>query len=214
MRKLLFNSCCFFALALLASSAQADLISYWTYDDDSRSGTTLNDTVGTNHGTMYNNPAVITGVSGQALSFNQSGSNQYTAIPHSASLNIGAPGDSMTVGTWVNTDWQNGGWFRTIIAKYGTSGITESWGLGWTGTDDLGFYVRDNTNTRSTATSPGSFLGINGDWHHIAGVRDATAGTIRYYLDGQSVATVTDNTGNYTNSRDILFARNNNDYAQ
>ena len=194
-------------LLALAGAAQAGLVGYWTFDSADVVGTTATDSSGNgNDGILQRGPTQVAGVVGDgAMSFD--GDNDYMEVPHSASLNLNTP---FTVATWVNTSEQDGVWFRALVAKYGLSGITPSWALGWTGTDQLGFYVRDSSGNRSTAQGP-AWLGIDGEWHHFAGVRGG--GTVSYYVDGIEIASVPDTSGNITNDRPITLARHHDDNA-
>ena len=189
-----------------AGTARADLVSYWTFDAADISGSTLTDVVaGVNDGTIYNSPTAVAGKFGEALSFN--GSNQYVEIPHSASLDLDGP---FAVSAWVNTT-SAGGWFRTIVAKYGYTGITESWGLGWTNANTLGFYVRDSGNTRVTPTAATNW-GLDGQWYHVLGVQNN--GVVRFYADGELAGNEVDTlTASITNTRPVTIARHGTSYV-
>jgi len=196
------------AVALVCTGAvRADLVSHWTFDAADISGSTLEDVVaGVNDGTIHNSPTSVAGKFNEALSFN--GSNQYVDIPHSASLNLDAP---FAVSAWVNTTYAAGAWFRTIVAKYGYSSITPSWGLGWTNTDALGFYVRDSGNKSVKSTGVTNW-GLDGQWHHVLGVQNN--GVVRFYADGELAGSQADTlTASITNARPVSIARHGTTYV-
>jgi len=193
-------------LALALASARAGLICNLTFDPGDISGTTAIDVSGHgNNGQLMRGPTQVPGIIGGALSFD--GTDDYVDIPHSASLNLDTP---FTVGTWAQVS-ESGTWFRTLVAKYGYSGITPSWGLGWQNANRLGFYIRDNSNHRTQVQSPVSGLGLDGQWHHFLGVRGN--GKVQYYMDGELLAEANDNSGDITNTRPVTIARHHSDNA-
>ena len=79
-----------FALTVIANFANAQLVqeglvSYWSFNEDTIKGDTLNDLWGDNHGTLINAPELVEGIYGQALEF--TGEN-HVDIPDSESLDI------------------------------------------------------------------------------------------------------------------------------
>jgi hypothetical protein len=192
----------------LCASARGDLVGYWSLDPADISGTTAYDRSGQvppNDGILQRGPTQVPGIIGGALSLD--GTDDFIEIPHSASLNVNDP---LSVGTWAQVT-ESGAWFRTLVAKYGFSGITPSWGLGWLNTRRLGFYVRDSSNNRSWVQSPVDDLGLDGQWHHFLGVRGG--GKVQFYVDGDLVAETTDISGDITNTRQVTVARHHSDNA-
>ena len=190
------------ALVLCAAvSAQADLVLHWTFDPADISGSTATDssTYG-NDGTIHGGATPVAGVSGGALQFD--GTSGYVDVAHNASLNLNDP---FSVGAWLKTG-HTGVWFTTLVAKYGYTSITPSWGLGWTNGNTLGFYVRDTSGDRAMPQAPSGF-GLDGEWHHVMGVRGD--GKVTFYGDGVALGQVSDANLNQpiTNDRPVSVAR-------
>ncbi|WP_157740305.1 LamG domain-containing protein [Micromonospora auratinigra] len=121
------------------------------------------------------------GVPDSAATFN--GTNQFLVSAGPAVRTD----QSFTVAGWVR--WTGGGGARTALAQ---DGVTIS-----------GFYLGCRTDTTSywslltrsadgTSSSPAYANGgtcVDGDWVHVAAVRDVVAGQVRLYLDGTLVST-------------------------
>ena len=61
----------------------------------------------------------------------------------------------------------------------------------------IDFEIRDSNGIDVPAVSPSSIL--DGNWHHVTGVRDVSSHSLLLYLDGIAVANVVDNTtGTFT----------------
>ena len=117
------------------------------------------------------------------------GSNQYLTIPANAGFSFGT-GD-FTVECWVWTAPYSNTYGRTIIdaRPLGTNGPYWSIGMGGDG-GGAGF----TTMSSGGVTIGGGTVG-NSAWHHLAATRQS--GTLRFFVDGNSVATpITGNTDN------------------
>src|SRR5438477_446878 len=132
----------------------------------------------------------------QAFTFN--GSDGEVILPGSSSaslLNFG-PNDSFTIDAWVKPDPSVLGTQRVAVSLTYVCSPEQINLLALTdGTID--FSIRDSNNMSVDAISPGSIL--DGQWHHVAGVREATPHMVTLYLDGVSVASLPDpTTGTFT----------------
>ncbi|MDD4902432.1 MAG: choice-of-anchor Q domain-containing protein [Patescibacteria group bacterium] len=87
--------------SLVASSG---LISFWPFNGNA------NDSVGSNNGVASGSPAFVTGVSGQAYSFD--GDNDYVEVPDSDSLDLTS---DFTISTWFKKS--ENGRIETILDK-------------------------------------------------------------------------------------------------
>ncbi|MBV0925806.1 DUF4981 domain-containing protein [Halomicroarcula limicola] len=128
-----------------------------------------------NDGTLRNGPDVVSGVSGQALSF---GGQSYLSLGTSDSLDITEGG--LTLECWVRPgEPQEGAGSQPYIMK-GTQYLLKR------RTADRGGALELSFNTGEwhwVATDvPEDWAG---NWHHIAGVWDADAGELRFYIDGE-----------------------------
>ncbi|MCL4204010.1 MAG: autotransporter-associated beta strand repeat-containing protein, partial [Pirellulaceae bacterium] len=186
-------------------------VGFWEMSEGS--GATLGNSVaGSPGGTLHNSPSWVEGPGGEGtygVSFN--GSNQYALIsPDDTLKSIGS--GAFAVSSWVKTT-TTGGWYHSIVSNFGTSSINNFWGLGWMDSSQLGLVVRDNRSPRNEVkVRVPSGQGLNGEWHHLAGVRDGQ-GSLLVYLDGELVATANDTVGDASNGRDILLARHWNTYV-
>jgi uncharacterized repeat protein (TIGR02543 family) len=172
------------------------LRSQWLFDEGS--GTTADDSIGSNDGTVYNgavpgaNWTDGIGINGHALSFD--GTNDYVQL--SASSDV-LPTGSFTVEAWFRTNTNRGAYLDTenpeqrIIslhrgAVWGTllSVYLEQGNIGllyWDGTAPL------EDRTYSTNYS-------DDFWHHVVVTYDQT--TIRLYYDGSEVISAVTTIGN------------------
>jgi hypothetical protein len=162
---------------LICETAQADLISYWMFDEGS--GTIAYDSQGSNDGNIYG-ATWTTGQINGALSFD--GSNDYVTVSNNASQQITT--NQMSLAAWIKLAAEVGNTQKRIICKQESSG--NSWGLelfgngyGATG-NQVNFHDSDGSSQWRNCTSP-THLDIN-RWYHIA-VTD-NAGQIRIYING------------------------------
>ena len=77
-------------------SAPTDMVLYWPFDEEV--GTTANDVMGSNDGTLTNGPVWAVGKIGNALSFD--GVNDYVALPDAASTLLNNVAGAISV--WIN----------------------------------------------------------------------------------------------------------------
>lgn len=159
-------------------------IAHWTFDE--MSGTTLHDSAGTNHGTIYG-AAWTTGIIGGALNFD--GINDYVNCGNGASLDSMA---AITLSAWIYVDeWKLGEAARIISKRYHPYnsyelGIDTS--LGYPNIAAVYYCQNGNSNTHS----PQGSISLN-KWMHIAATNTGTQQKI--YVDGQQVASYNINSG-------------------
>src|SRR5207244_9732719 len=151
-----------------------------------------NDISGDNYnGTLSGGVTFTPGEVNQAFTFN--GTDGEVVLPASASaplLNFG-PTDSFTVDAWIKPDPSVLGTQRAAVSlTYVCSPEEIVFALLIDGRID--FDIRDSNGIAAVTVSPSSIL--DGNWHHVAGVRDVTTHTLKLYLDGTSVASVADST--------------------
>lgn len=189
-----------------SSPPMANLVLHWSLDY--LDGTTIPDSSGRgNHGTLKGaDPAtvVIEGKLGKAI--NLQSLNGYIDRPHNDSLNL----QELSAACWFKST-DNGAWFHNIFGKYGYSSETPFWGLGWTRNDNIGFTVRDSAKTWLVAKPPSGW-GLDGEWHHIAGIR--SSGKVQFYGDGKLMGAVDDTTIDIRNTRQVSVGRHSGTYAK
>jgi len=90
------------------------------------------------------------------------------------------PGNSITVEAWVNLDVSATALFSPVLARWDGSYELD---INATTGDAPNFVVRNDVNAFASGGSAGPGM-TRGEWHHLAGVFDATNGTARLFLDG------------------------------
>lgn len=171
----------FLILAMLTTSAHADLVGYWRFDGNS------NDSSGKgNHGSLMNGASLgndIPSVFASGQSLQLGGGTQHVLVPHNTSLDITS---AMTISAWVkpvgNVAWDG------ILAKSPSDGSVSNHAGNYelrieNGTRMPHFlYQRggvDDTTFPIATSSP-----VPGDqWSHLA-VTVTQGGTVDYYLNG------------------------------
>ena len=166
------------------------MVSWWPGDGNA------NDIQGCNDGTLSGGVTFAPGKVDRAFTFN--GTDGEVILPGSSSaplLNFGT-NDSFTIDAWIKPDPSVLGTQRVAVSLTSVCSPEQINLLALIdGTID--FSIRDSNNMSVDAISPGSIL--DGQWHHVTGVRDATTHTVTLYLDGVSVASLPDPTaGTFT----------------
>ena len=163
------------------------MVSWWPGDGNA------NDIQGSNNGTLLNGATFAPGMVGQAFSFD--GVDDEISIAHTPALNFG-PSDSFTVDAWLKPSTSVLGTQRVALSlTYVCS--PESILLILLTDGRIDFAIRDSDNTAVDVTSPGSI--VDGQWHHVVGVRDVGSDTVSLYLDGTLVHSLPDATiGTFT----------------
>ena len=154
------------AVVLAGGSAQADLIGYWTFDD--QAATTADRSASSNDGTVTNG-VYVAGHTGQAsdyaIDFN--GSNAFVAT--GVSLISGV--SPITTAGWVQ--------FDAVGSRVGLWGQNDRFEFGPNSTDAS---LMAWTPVASVSTPAGSVAVDGTTWHHVATVHDGTGS--RIYIDG------------------------------
>jgi uncharacterized repeat protein (TIGR01451 family) len=173
----------------------AGMISYWKLDETS--GTTYDDYYNGNDGDGSVSPPTPStdGVVGGSQDFN--GTSNFITVADDPSLDW-ASDASFTIELWAkftNISGKN----KVMVGRDARPGGLHWW-VGATSSDGkAAFYLYDSDNVGHSVAGQGS--AINDDqWHHLAAIRDASAGTISLYVDGQLVgsAPAADYTGDFS----------------
>ncbi len=146
------------------------MVAWWSFDETF-------DRVGVNHGALQNG-AGVEGKVGSALRLD--GDDDGVAIAKSGgALDMGAK--NFTIEAWIKADisFQPGSGQAFVFANY--AGVP-FYALTVHPSDVARFSFRDGDQNYVQATSSSSFKVNDGNWHHIAGVREGTVGHI--YIDG------------------------------
>ena len=151
------------------------------------------DIQGVNNGTLLGGTTFAPGKVDQAFSFD--GVNGEVSIAHTSALNFG-PNDSFSVDAWLKPSTSVLGTSRAAVSlTYVCSAEAINLSLLTDGRIDFG--IRDSNNMSVDVTSPVSI--VDGQWHHVTGVRDVGSHTVKFYLDGSLVDSLPDTTtGTFT----------------
>jgi hypothetical protein len=161
----------FILVLVLVSSASADLVGYWKFDEGS--GTIAYDSSGNGlDGTLNGDPQWVVGQIGGALDFDGDDSIE---IPHNSILSIT---DEITITAWTYMR-ANASGELVIVSKGGWAAndlpyeLTETPGssIFWQFYDDAG---RDTCAPQSPPVE---------EWHHLAGTYDGNI--FKCYIDGE-----------------------------
>ena len=179
-----------FALTVIANFANAQLVqeglvSYWSFNEDTIKGDTLNDLWGDNHGTLINAPELVEGIYGQALEF--TGEN-HVDIPDSESLDIETGEVSVTAWALRTGPGQTE---RGGIVEKGNGGITNTPLLlrEWTG-GTVDFEVRNEIiEPNWPKLQSDSVALVDGEWVFLAGTYENAALGLAVAPDGKLSAT-------------------------
>jgi hypothetical protein len=135
-----------------------NLVSWWDADGWSQ------DSVGSNHGLLFNGATFVSGQVGQAFNFD--GTNDYVEIINSPSLNFGT--GSFTVEAWIKYATPNQ---VATIAAHGVSGSVTPQESGWhigLNNGQLNALVRDQLGDTVAYPSISVTAPTTGQFHHLA----------------------------------------------
>ena len=118
---------------------------------------------------------------GAALDFD--GVNDVVEItdPH----NWAAANTSFTIELWINSSDADNTFRNGFFTNYGGTNQIPYFMLGFNDTDVF-FDMRSTTSDEISSTAPENTV-MDGNWHHIAGVRDASTSMQYFYIDGELV---------------------------
>ena len=133
-------------------------------------------TSNTNDGTA-NSLSVVNQVPGQiegSLEFDDT-LERHVNVPDDPSLRLAT---NMTVSSWIRTIY--GDRSAAVIVNKWQAGGNKNYGLGKLDAASLLFQVHNDTYLATAPLGPV----LDGSWHHVVGVADASTGELRIYVDG------------------------------
>jgi hypothetical protein len=166
-------------------SAGADTVGYWKLDE--RTGTVAADSSGnSNNGTLVGRPAWKPDGGWLAGAIDLAGRTDYVKVERPKGLNF-AP-NSFSLSAWIYPRETRGRWHA--IMEYDRTSTTNGnrFGLWLDLQGRPHFRVGQNTWQGPDSLTPNQ-------WYHVAGVYDATTHAMNIYVDGQLVATATQQKG-------------------
>jgi len=207
MQRIAFNLSFILMVSLLTVSAQADLreglVLYLSFDSDTVQGDAVEDlSAQGNDAIIFGGAELEAGKYGEAMLFD--GIDDYVEVPISDTLTF-TEGTTFTVQAWIKSEdapAKNDG----IVGTYRQS--TEGfWNLSVSGDNaatrgNIGFNLRDVGKAHSTNISTAGPLN-DGEWHHLAGVRDQSTKKARFYVDGELIDEVDDATEDINSGQSV-----------
>jgi hypothetical protein len=195
----------------LSAACPTEMVSLWKLEE-ANSDNGYSDEIGNNNGVLHRAaPSQTSGRVGSAQAF---AAGQGIVIPANQSIAIGAE-DEFTIELWMRM--APAGTTQVIFGRRGPGSDRSQLWVG-TGADDAArayFRFSENVAASLAGTTPLS----NGQWHHLALVREVNAAnsesTLRLYVDGAEQANRTiSHQGRTLNlsTSDITFASLNGDY--
>jgi Concanavalin A-like lectin/glucanases superfamily len=149
---------------------------YWKLDETA--GSPYVDLSGNDNATCVNCPTPTTGIIGGAQLFNSA--SQVDAADDNT-FDWGT-GDSFSVEAWVKTDAGSTCSGNQIIVGRNDDASNLQWWIGcWDTTGEAAFVL---AKSGTSAILSGTTALTDGQWHHIAAVRDAGTGEVSLYVDG------------------------------
>ena len=158
----------------------ANTLGNWKFDEGA--GTTAADSSGQNRPLALTNTTWTVGKVGQAGQFNGTNAAGSTSVP------IVDTTQSFSVSAWVKLSSLTG--WRTIVSQDGASisgfFLQQSQPLG----NKFAFSMPNSDSSSVAAIRALSVASpVTGQWYHVVGVRNKTAGTIKLYVNGVLQAT-------------------------
>jgi hypothetical protein len=180
-------------LCLCSGTANAALVSHYTFDEIS--GTTATDSgpAGANGAIGSNVTLGTAGVFGTAFTFNNDAGQTGVVDMGNASTLFTAITASQTITLSVWLKWTTAG-TRDSIVFLGDNTVSNRYLDLGTVTATGGFYgrVRDGVNSGFPDLTPTPATGLNnGEWHHVAYTVDAIADVTQLYVNGVLVGSTT-----------------------
>ena len=153
------------------------------------------DSIGANHGTLWNGASFATGKVGQALKFD--GANDYVTFPDAPSLRP----LSLSLEAWVRFDATPTG-IRSIIAKPLGNSFLDTYTIWWEN-GNLRAGISDNGGAGAWFSYP--FSPVPGRWYHIAYTFNDAINQQVFYLDGVTIAIGTETKSPSYDTRPLLL---------
>ena len=178
-------------------SLLSDLVAWWPGEGNA------NELIGHHDGAIGSGVSFIPGAVGTAFNFN--GTSGQVTLPNFTGLEF-SHSDSFTVEAWVKPTGPApvaNDYMAAVSLVYHCS--AEAIQLAVNTNGQAAFVIRDYNQSGSdawnsvTAISPGAIM--DGQWHHVAGVRDAVNHTVDLFVDGARTASRPDiTTGTFTST--------------
>jgi hypothetical protein len=180
----------------------SNIISHWSLDEGT--GTTANDLIGGNNGTLTNGPTWSKSIPWDGSSVKQAnnysldfdGANDYITVSDNDSLSFGdgSTDSAFSISAWVKAD----SWLKfRILTK--TNSTNNEFIFGGDGASRLYFYLFDNTVSNYIGQGSAGALST-GVWYHVVATYDGSGSSsgINVYANSSSVNSGGSTLGSYT----------------
>jgi len=178
----------------------SNLVADWSFNDNS--GNTVTDYSDfENNGIMYNmdESAWQTGIVGSALSFD--GIDDYVTVSHQDVFDFSV--NSFSISFWIKQAVQDKAMRYIIKGTHTAPGSGKRYEVFHHQSNVIRFSIDDNV-IKSVAEAPNTNF-ITGDWVHVVAVRNTDESTIKLYADKELMASAADNTGDISQSEDLIL---------
>ncbi len=164
----------FVALPVAQAFVSNGLVSQWTFDEGS--GSVVEDSIGSNTGSLVNNPTWASGMQGSALQFD--GTSNYVNVEDSTSLQP----SQISVSFWVKRNGAQPDWAKMLMKGSGAAAPWGSYKFEFSGSSDTNFYwmVGFTDNTSGVVSSVTSLA--DNQWYFVTGTYDGTR--VRLFING------------------------------
>ena len=172
-------------------------IGHWAFDEGS--GEIAEDLSGNNHtGYLVNGPTWVDGRLGKALFFEES-LEQRVFVRDSPDLNLG--GTSFSIVFWIKYD----NCIDVDVLRKGSSNTANDWYKVEVVNNKIHFDLNTDQLDTGTAGLLAPFTNDDGEWHHVAAIRDTENGFMRLYIDGEQVASRMNPAGSVSNDASLTI---------
>lgn len=194
-----------FSYSINAFAKLEGLVLYLSFDEDG--GKVIKDLSGAGHKAENHGAKSVEGKFGKALQF--SGVDTWVTVEDAPDLNFAAK-ESLTAMVWAKILGAPSGQ-GNLLAKYAVgAGTTPFYGMFHNANNQVHAYLRDNGGN---LTDQWSKTNINdGNWHHIALVRDASKKKGYLYVDGVLESDKDDISGDLTNNVPLAIGRHTGEF--
>ena len=105
------------------AACPSGMVSYWTFDNETVSGSTVQDVYGSNDGSINGATVGAEGMVGEGFEFN--GNSQYIEVPVGSDLNFQS--SDFTIGAWVYAESYPSNYHYGIVSRWGDGSGSQGW---------------------------------------------------------------------------------------
>ncbi|MFQ6026689.1 MAG: LamG-like jellyroll fold domain-containing protein [Dehalococcoidia bacterium] len=180
----------------ISADLSSGLLAHWKLDETT--GAIASDASGNGHdGTLINGPLWVPAVEGNGLEYDRS-QNQTVRVDHSALLNTGS--NSFSIALWVQYTSSDD---ADLIRKGSTNTASDWYKVEIREGNRISFNLNTSQKSSTSLTTSSSY--DDGQWHHVAAVRDVAGDRLSLYIDGVELENDSDPGGSINNSANLAI---------